>query len=96
MISALSQLYGVVGFHVFYVPEMFRGKIYCRNFAPLYGIPEEAATGTSNASLAFYLFVTDTMFRIVYAFRVKAWENLLWLLSGQWTKHAGGRFVIDY
>ena len=56
MISALSQLYGVVGFHVFYVPEMFRGKIYCRNFAPLYGIPEEAATGTSNASLAFYLF----------------------------------------
>jgi PhzF family phenazine biosynthesis protein len=27
----------------------------CSNFAPLLGIPEESATGTSNASLAYYL-----------------------------------------
>lgn len=27
----------------------------CRNFAPLYGIPEESATGTSNCALACYL-----------------------------------------
>lgn len=29
----------------------------CRNFAPLYGIDEEAATGTSNGALASYLFM---------------------------------------
>lgn len=28
----------------------------CRNFAPLYGIDEESATGTSNCALACYLF----------------------------------------
>ena len=29
---------------------------HCRNFAPLYAIPEEAATGTSNGALTYYLF----------------------------------------
>ena len=28
----------------------------CRNFAPLYAIPEEAATGTSNGALTYYLY----------------------------------------
>lgn len=30
---------------------------YARNFAPLYGIPEEAATGTSNGALTYYLYL---------------------------------------
>ena len=30
--------------------------MYCRNFAPLYAIPEEAATGTSNGALTYYLY----------------------------------------
>ena len=29
---------------------------HCRNFAPLYAIPEEAATGTSNGALTYYLY----------------------------------------
>jgi PhzF family phenazine biosynthesis protein len=29
---------------------------HTRNFAPLYGIPEESATGTSNGALACYLY----------------------------------------
>ncbi len=29
---------------------------YCRNFASLYGIPEEAATGTSSGALGCYLY----------------------------------------
>lgn len=29
---------------------------HCRNFAPLYGIDEESATGSSNGALACYLF----------------------------------------
>ncbi|MDR3225527.1 MAG: PhzF family phenazine biosynthesis protein [Clostridiales Family XIII bacterium] len=31
-------------------------EIYCRNFAPLYGIDEEAATGTANGALTYYLY----------------------------------------
>ena len=38
----------------FFEPEQMR--IYARNFAPLYEIEEEAATGTSNAGLAFFLW----------------------------------------
>lgn len=29
---------------------------YVRNFAPLYDIDEEAATGTSNGALTYYLY----------------------------------------
>jgi predicted PhzF superfamily epimerase YddE/YHI9 len=29
---------------------------HCRNFAPLYGIDEEAATGTANGALTYYLY----------------------------------------
>ncbi len=28
---------------------------FCSNFAPLFGIPEECATGTANAALTYYL-----------------------------------------
>ena len=34
---------------------MSEENIICRNFAPLYDIDEEAATGTSNGALACYL-----------------------------------------
>ena len=30
--------------------------IHARNFAPLYDIDEEAATGTSNGALVYYLY----------------------------------------
>ena len=32
------------------------GLIHARNFAPLYEIDEEAATGTSNGALTYYLY----------------------------------------
>ena len=38
--------------HLFALSEE---NIICRNFAPLYDIDEEAATGTSNGALACYL-----------------------------------------
>jgi PhzF family phenazine biosynthesis protein len=62
-LSALSAKYGVVGVHAFALPGQdeqtsSEGQVtaYCRNFAPLYGIPEEAATGTSNGALTYYLY----------------------------------------
>ena len=30
--------------------------VHCRNFAPLYDLDEEAATGTSNGALTYYLY----------------------------------------
>lgn len=54
-ISALSQHYQVVGFHVFALSPQTGVTADCRNFAPLYGINEEAATGTSNGALTRYL-----------------------------------------
>jgi len=44
-----------VGVHMFFCTEDKTPTAYCRNFAPLFGIDEESATGTSNASLTHYL-----------------------------------------
>ena len=48
----LSKKEDVIGLHCFTIEN---GKIYARNFAPLYGIDEESATGTSNNSVVHYL-----------------------------------------
>ena len=54
-LSALSEKYNVVGVHAFTV-HANDGAVHCRNFAPLYDIDEEAATGTSNGALTYYLY----------------------------------------
>ncbi|MCP4395284.1 MAG: PhzF family phenazine biosynthesis protein [Alphaproteobacteria bacterium] len=47
----------IVSLHAFSLETKNKKAIaQCRNFAPLYGIPEEAATGTSNGALASYLY----------------------------------------
>lgn len=55
-ISCISKKQGVVGYHVFTLETLNNGTAHCRNFAPLYDIPEEAATGTSNGALSCYLY----------------------------------------
>ena len=53
-ITAITRKYDVVSFHVF----AFAGDnhtAHVRDFAPLYDIPEESATGTANAALTHYL-----------------------------------------
>ena len=54
--TELSRKKDVVGVHVFAITENSDVTAVCRNFAPLYGIDEESATGTSNCALACYLF----------------------------------------
>lgn len=56
MISNLCKEKGVVGIHAFTLTDKSDVTAICRNFAPLYGINEESATGTSNCALACYLF----------------------------------------
>lgn len=55
-IEDISRKYSVTGYHVFTLDTINRGTMHCRNFAPLYGIPEESATGTSNGALSCYLY----------------------------------------
>jgi PhzF family phenazine biosynthesis protein len=55
-IADISKKHGAVGYHAFSLETKHKSTAHCRNFAPLYGIPEEAATGTSSGALACYLF----------------------------------------
>ena len=53
-IAAITKRYEAVGFHVFaFSNDGYTAHV--RDFAPLYDIPEESATGTANASLTYYL-----------------------------------------
>jgi PhzF family phenazine biosynthesis protein len=55
LIKEISQKYQVIGYHVFTLESLHASTAHCRNFAPLYDIEEESATGTANAALACYL-----------------------------------------
>lgn len=56
MIANMSKEKEVVGVHAFTIIKESDVTAICRNFASLYGIDEESATGTANCALACYLF----------------------------------------
>lgn len=55
-VTELSRRYDVTGVHMF-CPGGDTCTAYCSNYAPLYDIPEECATGTSNGALTYYLYL---------------------------------------
>ena len=54
-LANVSKKYNVTGVHVFHLPEKNSSIVYARNFAPLVGINEEAATGTASGALIYFL-----------------------------------------
>lgn len=56
-LSALSERYKVTGVHAFTLDAEEGVTAHTRNFAPLYDIDEEAATGTSNGALTYYFYL---------------------------------------
>lgn len=56
-IKKISKELNIISLHPFYI-EKIEDKInlYARNFAPIVDIDEEAATGTSNGALIYYLY----------------------------------------
>ncbi len=55
-LKKLSWSLDVIGVHAFTLDPLHEGSFaHSRNFAPLYGIDEEAATGSSTGALACYL-----------------------------------------
>ena len=55
-IKEISKKHSAVGYHVFTLDLNNGSTARCRNFAPLFEIPEESATGTSNGALGCYLY----------------------------------------
>jgi PhzF family phenazine biosynthesis protein len=59
-ISAITQKHKAVSFHVFaFGNDGYTAHV--RDFAPLYDITEESATGTANAALTHYLAINDVI-----------------------------------
>ena len=56
MIANMTKEKEAVGVHAFTLIKESDVTALCRNFAPLYGIDEESATGTASCALACYLF----------------------------------------
>lgn len=54
-IEEISREHESTGYHVFTLETLEDKTAHCRNFAPLYGIDEEAATGTASGALTGYL-----------------------------------------
>lgn len=62
-VSAITKKHDAVSFHVFAFGGD-RHTAHVRDFAPLYDIPEESATGTANAALTHYLSVNGVIPKI--------------------------------
>lgn len=54
-LAKVSKELNALGVHVFYLPKINSDRVFTRNFAPLVGIDEEAATGTANGGLIYFL-----------------------------------------
>ena len=59
-IASISKAYNTCSFHVFALANDGY-TAHVRDFAPLYNIPEESATGTANAALTHYLAVNGVI-----------------------------------
>lgn len=64
-ITDISKKYNVVGYHLY---TFNNDRVICRNFAPLYEVNEESATGTSNCALAGLLFKKLNIKKNLYIF----------------------------
>ncbi len=96
----LSRDAGLVGVHMFFCPPEGNVTAYCRNFAPLFGIEEESATGTSNASLTFFLHAnrligTNVINTFVQGEAMGKPSTILSRIDGDGTIWIGGNAVVS-
>lgn len=58
----ISKKMNIISLHPFFLEKTAKGlEAYVRNFAPIVAINEEAATGTSNGALAYFLYKTGIL-----------------------------------
>jgi len=68
-IKELSLKYDVIGIHCFALVDDENVDAYGRNFAPIVGINEESATGTSNGALGCYLHKYCSFKKTIFTLR---------------------------
>lgn len=98
-IRQISEAHGVTGYHCFTLeagtssgnPQQPSVTAWCRNFAPLFGIDEESATGTSNGALAAYLSAYGAVRENDMRFVQGMWMNKPSLIKARtvWSGTAG-------
>ncbi|HPL98999.1 MAG: PhzF family phenazine biosynthesis protein [Clostridiaceae bacterium] len=68
----ICREYDIIGMHVVSRETIEEDSDFCcRNFAPAVGIDEESATGTSNASLLYYIKRNDKQFDCGKTYKVE-------------------------
>lgn len=68
-IKQISSELNIISVHPFYIEKIEnKTNLYARNFAPIVDIDEEAATGTSNGALIYYLYTIG---------KIKSEENIV-------------------
>lgn len=95
--TELSRAHNILSFHVF-CPGEGDELARCRDFAPVCGIPEEAATGTANGALTYYLFLRglaapDRIHRILQGEAMGRPSEILTTISSDRTVRVGGGAV---
>lgn len=60
-ITQVSLEHNAIGMYCYTKETLHRGTAHCRNFAPVVGIREDSATGTSAAALSTLLFHTKSL-----------------------------------
>ncbi|OAT39125.1 PhzF family phenazine biosynthesis protein [Proteus myxofaciens] len=89
-ISVLSREFNTIGFHVFELSNEPSITAHCRNFAPLYGINEESATGSASGALGCYLvkhvFPNETHFVLEQGREMKSSSRIEVMIEKQHQK----------
>ncbi len=68
----ICRKYDLIGLHVVSRETIEKDSDFCcRNFAPAVGIDEESATGTSNASMLYYMIKKDNEFKYDKVYKVE-------------------------
>ncbi|WP_299686720.1 PhzF family phenazine biosynthesis protein [uncultured Vibrio sp.] len=108
-IIEFCQENSLIGLHAFELCSHGEGlSARCRNFAPLVGIPEESATGSSSGALAYYLtkhvapsdeflFEQGRAMKCtshIHAYVTRHQESVAKIAVGGMTKHVGQQHVV--
>jgi trans-2,3-dihydro-3-hydroxyanthranilate isomerase len=74
-LASFSRHLKITGVHAFAIDES--NQVWCRNFAPAFGINEEAATGTSNGALGAFLYTNGYGNNKIFSFEARQgyWMN---------------------
>ncbi len=91
-----------VGMHVVSRETIERDSDFCcRNFAPAVGIDEESATGTSNASMLYYMLQhkagmeVEKLYKVEQGYFMQSPSNIFVSMKSDGRVFVGGRAIVE-